>query len=56
MTTRADKRKLMAQQRVEQAAQQLLLIHHLDPRFADAYNEYVDAKEARRTTEDKMSS
>ena len=44
---------LAAQQRLEQARVRLEQVHHLDPRFPDAYNEYSDAQEERRRLENE---
>jgi len=42
---------LAAQQRVELARAQLDQVHHLDPRFIKAINEYSAAIDARRQAE-----
>jgi hypothetical protein len=42
---------LAAQQRVAQARAQLDQVHHLHPRFVEAFNEYSDAIEVRRQLE-----
>lgn len=42
---------VLARQRVELAREQLAQVHHLDPRFIDAINEFSDAIEARKAVE-----
>ena len=39
---------LEARKRVAQAQAQLEAVHHLDPKWPDAFNEYAEAREARR--------